>query len=351
MNYSQVYLDNISSAPTPAEACEEMERIYEQHYAIPGAFHQWGQWSKSAFEVFAEKTASLLGAQGFHTRFTIGAQIHPMNNGKILVSPIEAKSVMREIEQCGLPFERFQMNGYRYDLDFIEQKLKTQKFSLIVATSADRITGTIQPIEELSGICAKYGAPVYCDISPLIGRSHFDFEKLGVQYGFVEGRLFGAPCDLMIGQKLDFAFPLPMAAGFSKTLELLEQDIEAKLQVLNENTKYFWELMQKHLPHLTLLGDSPFIEGVLAIAFEDVDRGAMMLAVDMQGVAMWAGDSFSGQIEQLKEMNVPDELADSMLRFSLWHNNTTQELDYVLRVIPPLVDRIRFEKKSPKFRA
>ena len=350
MRYEQVYLDNISSAPTPEEVCDVMSLYYREHFGYPGQLHQWGQWSKTAFEVFAEKTAELLGAKNFSVKFVLEFALPEIGDGKILISPIEAGIIRDAVERSGIATEEFDMDGYRHNISSVDKILREDKIALVIAAAADRLTGTIQPIRELAEICHRKKIPLLCDISPLIGRTKFAFSELGADFGFIEGRLFGAPCNLVIGEQPDEKFPLPLAAGFFKTLEIVDEDIEEKLKSLDELTNEFWRLLQLHLPHLVLLGEEPRLSGILTVAFEDVDRGAMMLALDMQGVAIWGGDSFSKPTEQFVKMNISEELAECALRFSLWHNTKQKELDYVLRVLPPLVDRIRFEKKSPKMR-
>jgi len=344
MRYSQTYLDNISSAPIHKDICDEMTRHYIEHYGLPGAPHQWGQWSKAAIESYSERSLNFLGCDATCARFCIGAEL-PSIGGTVLISDIEAE-VIKKAAVKYREVEHIPMQGCKYDIDAVSKILMQHNIGLVIAAAADRITGTIQPISELSKICAQHNVPIFCDISPLIGRHRFRLDEMGIKNGFIEGRVFGAPCDLLIGEKTDFIFPLPLAAGFVRTLEWIFDEFGTKMDSICELIDYFWELLQMHLPDLLILGESPRLAGMLTVAFEDVDRAAIMLALDMQGVAIWAGNSFSEPIEQMRVMGIPDKLSESAVRFSAWHGNTKEQIDYVLRVLPPLVDRIRFEKKA-----
>ena len=145
-------------------------------------------------------------------------------------------------------------------------------------------------------------------------------------------------------------FPHPIAGGFVKSLEIVYDNIDSNIVKLDESMQYFWKMIQLHLPHLTLLGDDEKVAGVFAIAFEDVQRQALLLALDMQGVMVWAGDNLYQPIRSLQLSGVADEIEKSTLQFALWNQTTQEDLDYVLRVLPPLVDRVRYEMGSPKFK-
>ncbi len=349
MRYAAVYLDHLSSAPPPAEAVDVLSRYWVDRFGLPGALHQWGQWSKATVEASSERVCELLGAAGGKCAFAMGP-ILPQARGVVLVSPIEWGAVRDALGSSGAAVEVFPMSGWTYDLAWVEKRLQRGDIGLVVASAADRTTGTIQPVRELSQLCRSHGVPLYCDVSALVGRMPFSLAELGADFAFVEGKLFGALCDATVGIEASIHLPAPLAASFAKALESALANIEERSSDLARLTQYFWELLGLHLPHIVLLGGESRVAGVLTVAFEDVDRGAIALALDMQGVAVWAGKPFAETIPQLEAMGVEKRLIDSAVRFALWHTNTQEEIDYVLRVLPPLVDRVRYEKGSPKFR-
>ena len=350
MRYNEVYLDNLSSSPTPDEVIEKMGEYFTKHYGNPVCYHQFGRWSKSAYEYFQEKVAEILDVRDTDISFTIGFKIPKIGDGKILISPFEPPEIFRYLKKSGRKMEKISISNWEYDLDWLENKLSNDKIALVVLSSADRVTGTVQPIEQCVEICHKYGTSVLVNFSTFIGRRKFSISNIGTSFGYIQGRVFGAPCDLILGEKIDKSFPHQLAGGFVKSLELLYENLDSHISKLDELSQYFWEMIQLHLPHLKLLGGDEKIAGNFAIAFEDVQRQALMLALDMQGVMVWAGDNLYEPIESLLKSGVPKEIEESTVRFSLWRQTTQEDLDYVLRVLPPLVDRVRYEMGSPKFK-
>ncbi|RKZ33605.1 hypothetical protein DRQ33_03905 [bacterium] len=351
MRYNEVYLDNLTSAPMSEEVAEELTDYFIHRYGSPLAYHQFGQWSKTAMEYFAEKVMEILHSETKNCSFTLGVRFPLIDDGAILLSPFESPQVENAVDKLENEVITIPLTNWIYDINWLEKQLKKGKIALVVVSYADRITGTIQPFEEIIELCNRYSTPLFVDLSVLIGRGKFPLLNLGSAYGYINGKVFGAPCDLIIGEKLDLQFPHQLSAGFLKSLEIIYENLDDNLTRLSELSEYFWEMLQLHLPHLTLLGGNEKVSGVMAIAFQDVDRQAMMLALDMQGVMVWAGDSLYSPIKSLLHSDVPEHIADSTLRFSFWYHNTKQEIDYVLRVLPPLVDRVRYEKKSPRFQA
>ncbi len=352
MRYMQVYLDNLESAPVPEEAAEMMAKHFTQHYGQAGAYHQFGQWSKSAMEYFTESAAEILGMPKKPVRFSVGPVLPPVRDGKILVSPFEHPAVLREITRTGLETVEIPATGWRYDLNFVEKFARENPVAMVVVSAVERIAGTVEDITPIAKICVERQIPLLVDISAGVGRvENLQLPEGEGIYFYLRGRCIGAPADLTIGAAPDFDFPHPIAAGVHKSLQILFENLPEKIQRLRQLEEYFWELLQLHLPHLTLLGGSPRAAGILTIAFEDVDREALMLALDMQGVMFWAGENLSSPSRGFAAAGVPPEIAGSAVRFSLWHRNTQEEIDYVLRVLPPLVDRVRFEKGSDKFSA
>jgi len=351
MNFKQTYLDNLAYAPVPLEVIKVIGEYYSEHIGLAGSFHQWGRWNKSAMEHFIESIEEPLGCAGIDCAFTLGIKLPKIRKGKTLVSPFEQPDIMRAIVEYERDFINIPLSDWIVDVKWIKKQLEKKDVGLVVISAADRVTGAIQPIERIAAICNKFDVPFFVDFSTLIGRRRFSVKEYGIRYGYICGRSFGAPCDLIIGNEPDLTFPLPLAAGFSKAIMLLYDTIDETISYLEELTKYFQDTIQLHLPHLIFHGGDNKISGVLAIAFEDVPRESMILALDMQGVAIRSGDSLAKPIESLIAAEVPERIAESTLIFAFWHTNNREEIDYVLRVLPPIVDRIRFETDSPKFNA
>ncbi len=351
MHFKQTYLDNLTYAPMPPEVIEIISEYYSEHIGLAGSFHQWGQWNKSAMAHFIESIEEPLGCAGIDCAFALGIKLPKISDGRILISPFEQPYTMRAIAESERDFTKIPMSDWIVDVEWVKKQLENKEIGLVVISVADRVTGTVQPIERIAAICDEFDVPLFVDFSTIIGRRKFSVQEYGIRYGYICGRSFGAPCDLIIGTKHDLTFPLPLAAGFSKAVLLLYDNIDETMSYLEELTKYFRDTIQLHLPHLIFHGGENKIPGVLAISFEDVPRESMILALDMQGVAIWAGDSLAKPIESLIASGVPENIAESTLIFAFWHTNNQEEIDYVLRVLPPIVDRIRFETGSPKFNA
>ncbi len=341
MQYMQVYMDFLSDSPMPNEVYQSLKEYFVDHVGLPWSRHQWGKWNLAAMECFEESVADNLGTSK-SIRFTQKLNI-PIELGKILISPIESKSVLKFFNSHKYECIIIPMNGFTPDLDKVQTILAKNNVSLLVMTAADRITGTVQPILELSEICKESNVPLLIDISALIGRSKFLFDELGADYGFLEGRVIGAPCDIIIGVDRDIAFPVPLVAAMAKVMEFIYKNIDDKIENLSKKTEYFSNLFNLHLEDISILGGANKAFGILAISFPGIGRGGLSLAIDMQGVAVWAGETYSEPISQLVACGIESEITELVIRFSLWHDTTEKQIDYVLRVVPSIVERVRYE--------
>jgi len=346
MRYKQVYLDWLSHTPMPKDVFDELRDYFVERCGLPGALHQWGQWSKAALEHFIESTQEILGTKK-PIRFSIGPVL-PEISKPILLSPIESKKVKRAVAKSNVEVFEMKMKGFEFDLEQAEIMLQENDVELIIATAADMVTGTRQPVEKLAKLAKKHNAKLMVELSALIGREKFLFDNLGADLGFIDGLIIGAPCDLTIGTEPDQSFPLPLAAAFYKVIAHINDVLDNKINNLKKLEDYFVKLINLHLEGVERISGEKTVPGIVMLSFKGVPRGALSLAIDMQGIAVWAGDTFEGKIDELAAMGVKSEIAESAIRFTLWHDNTQDEIDYVLRVVPSIVERIRFEtRKEP----
>jgi cysteine desulfurase len=134
--------------------------------------------------------------------------------------------------------------------------------------------------------------------------------------------------------------------GFGKAVEIRSREMEAEVIRLTALRTRFWEGVRARVPDVRLNGHpTRRLPGTLNLCFRHVESESIVLGLDLKGVAVSAGSACtSGNVEPsyvLVAMGVPLDWAMGSVRATLGRLNTEAQIDYVLEVLPPLVERIR----------
>ncbi|MBI4240659.1 MAG: aminotransferase class V-fold PLP-dependent enzyme, partial [Candidatus Rokubacteria bacterium] len=138
----------------------------------------------------------------------------------------------------------------------------------------------------------------------------------------------------------------PGIVGFGTAVEIRAREMEGEARRLTALRKRLWEGIQARVPEVCLNGHPVRrLPGTLNMCFRHVESESLVLGLDLKGIGVSAGSACtSGNVEPshvLVAMRVPLDWAMGAVRATLGRTNTEEDIDYVLEVLPPLVERLR----------
>ncbi|MGI6553710.1 MAG: cysteine desulfurase NifS [Bacillota bacterium] len=380
-----VYLDHSATTPVRPEVAEVMAKYLTQYFGNPSSIHGFGRIGKKALEEAREQVARLIGARPEEIVFTsggteadnlaiIGAALANRKKGNhVIISSIEHHAALdsgKYLEKQGfevsyLPVDR---EGLVH-VDDVENLLRPETI-LISVMHVNNEVGTIQPIEEIGKLARVRGVIFHSDAVQSVGKIPVDVNSLNVDLLSASAHKIYGPKGvgclyIRKGTKIEpgqhgggqerkrrpGTENLPGIVAFGKAAELahLELDQEEKLVYLRD--KLINGIMDL-IPHVQLNGHPiKRVPGNVNVSIRYVEGESLLLNLDMKGIAASSGSACtSGSLDPshvLLAMGLPHEIAHGSLRMTLGRDNTEEDINYVLEVLPPIVERLR--AMSPLF--
>jgi len=359
-----------------------------EHFGNASSVHNVGRDAKVALENAREQVAALINCLPSELYFTSGGT--ESDNIAVLGTAFEYRAQKRHlvvgatehhavIEPAEFLHEK---EGFTLDLLPVDSEgfasaeklneLLRDTTALVSVMYANNETGTIQDIATLSETARGRGVLFHTDAVQAIGKIEVDVKELGVDMLSLTGHKIYGPKGvgaLFIRQGVKIA-PLfyggahekkrrpgtenvAGAVGLAKTLEVAEQHREEDYRRLSELADYSIERVA------TLVGgahlNSPAtrrIPQTVNFSFPGAEGESIVLSLDMKGIAVSSGSACtSGATEPshvLTAMGIPLERGRAAVRFSMGRATKREQIDYVLSVLPPEVERLR--SLSPGYR-
>ncbi|UCF78065.1 MAG: cysteine desulfurase NifS [Candidatus Eiseniibacteriota bacterium] len=384
----RVYLDHNATTPVHPDVVTAMLPFLHERFGNASSVHAYGQEAKQALEGARETVAAALGARKDEITFTSGATEADnlavagvagalCDKGRhIVTSKIEHPAVLATCKHlAGLGFE---VTEVPCDSSGIVNPAEVQKAirkdtTLISVMHVNNEVGTIQPIEEIGEIARKRGVVFHTDAVQSLGKVGLDMKKAKVDllslsahkiYGPKGvGALFvrrGTPLSPLIfggaheRKRRAGTENVPGIVGLAKAVEIVTRDIESSNAQMLALRKKLEEGIMSSVSHVRLNGHpEKRVAGTANFSFELVEGESMLLSLDMDGIAVSSGSACSsGSLEPshvLIAMGVSPEIAQGSVRVSLGRDTTEEDVDYLLGVLPPIVERLR--SMSPLFRS
>ncbi len=390
----RIYLDHNATTPVRKEALEAMLPFYREVFGNPSSVHGFGREARKHLEDAREKVADAIEAGPEEIIFTGGgteadnlavqgaAYANRAKGNHIVTSRIEHHAVLHAcqyLEKLGfavtyLPVKR---NGMVDPVE-VEGAIK-KKTILVTVMTANNETGVLQPIGEIGKIARARGVLFHTDAIQALGKVPLDVKKLGVDLLSLSGHKVYGPKGVgaLYIRKGTRVQPLAQGGhheggkragtentagivGFGKACELAVAELSeesARLRILRNR---LCGGIGRKIDHVRLNGDaSRRLPNTLNMSFQYVEGEAIVLGMDMKGVAVATGSACtSGTLEPshvLRAMGVPPALAQGSIRFSLGRSNTPEEIDYTIKALSAVVKRLRamspyYEEKAAKGR-
>jgi cysteine desulfurase len=243
--------------------------------------------------------------------------------------------------------------------------LVTDKTCIVSVMHANNETGTIQDLRALSDVAHEKGALFHTDAVQSVGKIKVDVKKLGVDMLSLTGHKIYGPKGtgamyLRQGIKI---WPLLYggshekkrrpgtenvagAVGFAKALEIAGRKMSEDFDRIATLAEYFIDALLTGVPDVVL--NSPRerrIPQTVNVSFKGLMGEPIILSLDMEGVAVASGSACtSGATEPshvLTAMGIAPQIANGAIRFSLGRTTTQEQLDRVLKILPPIIERLR----------
>ncbi len=383
----KVYLDYNATSPLDPEVRDAMDPYYQTKYGNASSIHSFGREARAAVDEAREKVAGLIGAGEEEIVFTSGgseadnfaikgmAYAHEHKGKHIITSSTEHQAILNTCEYLqGKGFHITYLPVDKYGLVDPEnlKQAFTEETILVSIMLANNEIGTIQPIKELAKITRERKVYFHTDAVQAIGKIPVDVEKLGVDLLSLSGHKFYGPKGagalyIKKGIKID---PLihgghherqrragtenvPGIVGLGKTSESTSREMENRKGHLLHLRDKLEKGIGERIDDVKLNGHpQKRLPNTLNISFKFIEGESLIINLDLKGVAVSTGSACtSGSLKPshvLLAMGVSPKIAQGSIRFSLGKENREEDIDYVLDVLPEIVDRLR--KISPLYK-
>ncbi len=374
-----VYVDNNATTRVAPEVIEAMMPYLTEYYGNPSSMHSFGGQVGDAVEKAREQVASLLGAQPTEIVFTScgsesdntairGSLLANKDKRHIITTHVEhpaVRSLCHSLGKQGYSVTELSVDSEgQLDLEELRQSIRTGT-ALISVMYANNETGVIFPVEEIGLIAKEYSIPFHCDAVQAVGKIPIDLMQLPIDFLAISGHKLHAPKGIGVlyirrGSRLlpwlvgghqergrrGGTEAVPNIVAFGKACELAQQHIEEE----NIRVKAMRDRLEKGLLEST--PDSRRngiaenrLPNTSNISFEYIEGEAILLLLNEKGICASSGSACtSGSLEPshvLRAMGVPYTAAHGSIRFSLSRYNTDEDIDCILKELPPIINRLR----------
>ena len=353
----------------------------QEAYGNPSSLHTYGQEAKKTLEESRAKIANLVKAEKKETILFTSSATESNNlaikgianrykdrGNRIVTSSIEHMSVVnpckymttKGFEVVFLPVDQYGV----VNLEALEKELTDQTVLVTIVYSNGEI-GTIEPISEISKIVHGKNAFLHVDATAACGQVTIDVKAEGIDlltissndmYGprgvgalyvkegiRLEPQLHGG------GQERGWRSGTENVAGiagFAKAAEIAKNEMKTENDRLVKLRDRFIEGLTKPIPYAFLNGHpSERLPDNVSVRYSFIEGESMLLSLDLEGVSASSGSACAAKTLEpshvLLAMGLKHEEAHGSLMFTLGRQNTVEDVDYVVSLMPGIVKRLR----------
>lgn len=387
-----VYLDHAATTPVDPRVVEAMLPFITTDFGNPSSFHTLGKTAKDALEDARAKVAGVLNARPDEIIFTSGgtesdnlailgyARKHQAMGKHIISNKAEHPAVLEALEQLerNEGFEVTYVDVYTFgqvDPKHVRDAIRPDTI-LVTVMYANNEIGTVNDVKAIASAVRKYRDEagtayplVHTDACQAVGALEVDVQKLGVDMMTINSSKIYGPKGVGAlyakrGVKLQ---PLQFGGhqesgkrpgtenvigiiGFAKAIEIADSEREEYVKKLTPLRDKLIQGIQERISKTRLNGHpEKRLPNNVNISIMDIEGEALLLYLDAQGVYASTGSACtSASLDPshvILALGLPYEVAHGSMRFTLGRSTTEDDIDYLLDVLPPLVEKLR--KISP----
>ncbi len=376
----QVYLDYSATTPVKKEVLDAMLPYFSEFYGNPSSLYAIAGEPKEALAKARKQVADLIGAGEKEITFTscgteadnwavMGAVDALKNKGNhIITTKIEHHAILHSCEFS-------EKHGYEVTyLDVGSEGLVdpaaleaaiTDKTILISIMFVNNEVGTVEPIKELAAIAKKHNILFHTDAVQALGNMEIDVKELGVDMMSMSAHKIYGPKGigaLYIRKGVRISNYMHGGAqenkkragtentagivGFGKAAELARIHLQEHIQHTSSLRDYLIQQVQEQIDHVYVNGSREHRHpGNANLTFEFIEGEAMLLYLDMNGIAVSTGSACSSASltpsHVLSAMGVPVERIHGTLRLTVGDMTTKEDIDYVVSTLKNVVNKLR----------
>jgi len=377
----RIYLDHAATTPIRPEVTKAMVPYFAKEFGNPSTLYSYGREAKGALEEAREKVARLIGVKRpEEIVFTSGgteadnfalcgiAWANQEKGNHVITTSVEHHAVInvcKFLEKRGFKVTYLPVDKYGL-VDPLEVKRAiTDKTILVSVMQANNEIGTIEPVEEIGEIVKEKGVYFHIDAVQTVGHIPVDVDKLKVDLLAISAhKLYGpkgvGALYIRRGTKIvPFLYGgeqenkrrastenVPGIVGFGEACSLAQKDMAEEEERLAHLRDKLIEGILNRIKNSRLNGHpKKRLPGNVNVSLEGVEGESMLLSLDLEGICASSGSACTSSILEpshvLTAIGISPEVAHSSLRFTLGRENNDQEISYVLKVLPEIVERLR----------
>lgn len=389
--FRRVYLDNSATTPIDREVVEAMLPFLTEKFGNASSIHFFGQEARAAVDKARHQVAEIINARPNEIVFTSGGteannlairgllEANEKHGKHIITSEIEhsaVKEVCQDLERRG--FEVSYLPVYEdgiVKIEDVRNAIRDETVLISIMTANNEI-GTIQPVEEIGKIVRhqkEKGRKVWfhTDAVQAAGKITVDVEEINCDLLSISAHKLYAPKGVgalyvrrgarlhaqNIGghqerERRGGTESVPHIVAFGKACEMAKNNLRQTAEHLKNLRDKFEQSVGEIISDFEFNGNRENrLPHISNISFSSIEGEGLLINLDLQGVAVSTGSACSsGSLEPspvIRALGRNDELARGAIRFSFGKDNTSEDVEYVLEVLPKAIDNLR--RLSPDY--
>jgi cysteine desulfurase len=375
-----VYLDHSATTKVRKEVAEVVMEYLVEGFGNPSSIHSFGRKAKQALEQARLKLATVIGSQPDELYFTSGgteadnlaicgvAAANSKKGKHLITSCIEHHAILdtcKHLEDQGYELTYLPVdNQGLVSVSAFENAIRPDTI-LATIMHVNNEVGTIQDIAAMGRIAKDKGVIFHTDAVQSLGKLNIDVNDLNVDLLTASSHKIYGPKGVgcLYVKKGTRLHPihyggaqerkrrpgtenLPGIIGFALAAELAEKELDQEAQKLSKLRDKLIDGILGKISHTRLNGHrDKRIPGNVNISIEFIEGESLLLSLDLKGIAASSGSACtSGSLDPshvLLAMGLSHEVAHGSLRMTLGRENTEEDIEYVLAVLPEITDRLR----------
>ncbi len=375
-----VYADNAATTKMSKTAIDAMVPCFDEFFGNPSSLYTIGQKANELLEDARDRVAKCLGCSPKEITFTSGgseadnqalvsaARIGERKGKKHIISTaFEHHAILHTLEKLrkeGFDIELLPV-GSTGTVTAEQVKAAIRPDTCLVSIMyANNEIGSVMPIKEIGAVCKEKGVLFHTDAVQAAGHLHIDVKDQNIDMLSLSGHKFHGPKGTGVLYSRQGIMLTNIIEGGSQErgkragtenvagIRGLAAALEEACAHIDENTEKVSKLRDKliegigKIPHSALNGDPVHrLPGNVNFCFEGIEGESLLLLLDSKGISASSGSACtSGSLDPshvLLAIGRPHEVAHGSLRLSLCEWNTEEEVDYILKELPPIVEYLR----------
>ncbi|WP_244833056.1 cysteine desulfurase NifS [Clostridium sp. BJN0001] len=375
-----VYMDYSATTYVKPEVLQEMLPYFTEKFGNPSSFYGISRETKRAIDIARERVAKAINCLPEEVYFTGGgsesdnwalkgiASAHRNEGNHIITTKIEHHAILHTcqyLEKLGFDITYLDVDEEGFiNIDELKNAI-TDKTILVSVMFANNEIGTIEPIKEIGEICREKNVIFHTDAVQAVGNIPVDVKEMNIDMLSLAGHKIYGPKGIGVlyikkGIKIDNLIHgggqergrragtenIASIVGIGKAIEIVTENLKPHMEKMTKLRDKLIDNLLK-IPYSRLNGPrgDKRLPGNTNICFRFIEGESILLSLDFKGICASSGSACtSGSLDPshvLLAIGLPHEIAHGSLRLTLGYGSTEEDVDYLLKELPPIIERLR----------